>query len=126
MALKNPRKSELFRAGELKDVRDSGPWIVLLSGTSCSGKTTLTRALQVKLSLPCRPFLRIETDRFLPQLADDIARGSLDVPMSRAHHRAIASFSNECFDLIVDGILPYGHSDSIADALSVFHLYRLC
>ena len=126
MTSKNSHKSKPFRAGELTNDRDFGPWIVLLNGTSCSGKTTLSRALQRKLSLPWRPFLHIEADRFLPHLPDDIADGSLAVTMRRALHRAIASFSNEGFDLIVDGVLPYGHPDSIADALSIFHLYRLC
>ena len=46
--------------------------------------------------------------------------------MHRALSRAIASFADQGFDLIVDGVLPYGHPDSIADALSVFRRYRLC
>ena len=46
--------------------------------------------------------------------------------MSRALHRAIAAFAEQGFDLIVDGILPYGRPDDIADALSVFQRYRLC
>ena len=46
--------------------------------------------------------------------------------MSRALHRAIAAFVEQGFDLIVDGILPYGRPDDIADALSVFGRHRLC
>ena len=106
--------------------RHLNPWIVLLSGTSCSGKTTLSRALQRRLSLPQRPFLHIEADRFLPHLPDDVGDGSLAAPMHRALHRAIASFADQGFDLIVDGVLPYGHPDSIADALSTFRRHRLC
>ena len=45
--------------------------------------------------------------------------------MHRALHRAIASFADQGFDLIVDGVLPYGHPDSIADALSIFRRHRL-
>jgi chloramphenicol 3-O phosphotransferase len=101
-------------------------WIILLNGTSCSGKTTLSGALQRRLSLPRRPFLHIEADRFLPHLPDDVGDGSLAVPMHRALHRAIASFAGQGFDLIVDGVLPYGHPDSIADALSIFRRHRLC
>ena len=86
-------------------------WIILLNGTSCSGKTTLSGALQRRLSLPRRPFLHIEADRFLPHLPDDVGDGSLAVPMHRALHRAIASFAGQGFDLIVDGVLPYGHPD---------------
>ncbi len=46
--------------------------------------------------------------------------------MSRALHRAVAAFTEQGFDLIVDGILPYGRPDDIADALCVFRRYRLC
>ena len=97
-----------------------------MSGTSCSGKTTLSRALQRRLSLPRRPFLHIEADRFLPHLPDDVGERCLAVPMHWALHRAIASFADQGFDLIVDGVLPYGHPDSIADALSIFRRHRLC
>ena len=102
------------------------PWIVLLNGTSCSGKTTLSSALLRRLSLPQRPFLHIEADRFLPHLPGDVGDGSLAVPMHRALSRAIASFADQGFDLIVDGVLPYGHPESIADTLSIFRRYRLC
>ena len=46
--------------------------------------------------------------------------------MHRALHRAIASFADQGFDLIVDGVLPYGHPDGIADALSIFRRHRPC
>ena len=46
--------------------------------------------------------------------------------MSRALHRAIAAFANQGFDLIVDGVLPYGRPEGIADALAVFGRHRLC
>ena len=101
------------------------PWIIMLSGTTSSGKTTLSRALQHRLTRPKRLFLHIEADRFVPQVPADIAPGQSS-PMSRALHRAIAAFAEQGFDLIVDGILPYGRSDDIADALSVFRRYRLC
>ena len=46
--------------------------------------------------------------------------------MHRALSRAIASFADQGFDLIVDGVLPYGHPDSIAEALLIFRRHRLC
>ena len=101
------------------------PWIILLSGTTSSGKTTLSRALQHRLSRPARLFLHIEADRFVPHLPEDVGSGQSS-PMSRALHRAIAAFAEQGFDLIVDGILPYGRPDDIADALPIFQRYRLC
>ncbi len=76
--------------------------------------------------MPNRPFLHIEADRFLPHLPDGPSDSSLTVPMHRTLYRAIVSFSEQDFDLIVDGVLPYGHPDSIADALSTFRRRRLC
>ena len=101
------------------------PWIVLLSGTTSSGKTTLSRAVQHRLSRPERPFLHIEADRFVPDQPKDLVGGLAD-PLHRAMYQAIAAYADQGFDLIVDGILPYGHPESIADALSTFRLYRLC
>ena len=105
---------------------DSGPWIILLSGTSCSGKTTLSGTLRHRLSSPQRPFLHIEADRFVPHIPDEVGDGSLTVSLHRAISRAIASFAEQGFDLIVDGVLPYGHSDSIVDALDIYRRHRLC
>lgn len=109
----------------MSDDRERRPWIILLSGATSSGKTTLSRALQHRLSRPARIFLHVEADRFVPLLPEDDAPGQSS-PMSRALHRAIAAFAEQGFDLIVDGILPYGRPDDIADALSVFQRYRLC
>lgn len=112
-------------ATELTHNKGTLPWLVLLNGTSCSGKTTLPRELQRRLSLPRRPFLHIEADRFVPYLPGDLVDGSLAVPMNRALSRAIACFADQGFDIIVDGVLLYGHPGSIADALSIFRRYRL-
>ena len=113
-------------ASELANDRNSDSWIVLLNGTSCSVKTTLSRALQHSLSVPRRPFLHIEAHRFVPEFADDAGDGSLAIPMHRAIPRAIASFADQVSNLVVDGALPYGHSDSVNNALCVFRRHRLC
>ena len=107
------------------DDRECHPWIILISGTTSSGKTTLSRALQHRLTRPTRLFLHIEADRFVPHLPEDVGPGQSS-SVSRALHRAITAFAEQGFDLIVDGILPYGRPDDIADALSVFRRYRLC
>ncbi len=101
-------------------------WLVLLSGTSCSGKTTVGRALQRRISSQSRPFLHIEADQFLPHLPQTWSHEDKGVCLSRALHRAIVAFVEEGFDLIVDGVLPYGRPEGIADALTVFGRYQLC
>ena len=103
------------------------PWVILLSGTSGSGKTTLARALQQRLSSQSRPFLNMEADELVPHLSkswpttQDPSRA-----FSRALRRAIAAFADEGLDIIVDGLLPYGDPDGIADTLALFGRYRLC
>ncbi len=101
-------------------------WLVLLSGTSCSGKTTVGRALQQRMSSQSRPFLHIEADKFLPHFPETWSRANDATCLRRALHRAIIAFAEEGFDLIVDGVLPYGHPEGIADALAIFGRYQLC
>ena len=101
-------------------------WLILLSGTSCSGKTTIGRALQQRISSQSRPFLHIEADRFLPYLPETWSHEHHAGRLSRALHRAVVAFSEEEFDLIVDGVLPYGRREGIEDALRLFGRYRLC
>lgn len=101
-------------------------WVIVLSGASCSGKTTLARALTRRLSTPRRPFLNVEADRLLPHLPLSELRAPQVSAMSRALHRATAAFAAEGFDLIVDGVLPYGRPDDVADALEVFGRFRVC
>lgn len=65
----------------------------------------------------------------MPHLPDAVWPGSEPVTagrVSRALHRAAAAFADQGFDLIVDGILPYGRPDDLADALAIFRCYRLC
>ena len=80
--------------------------LIVLSGTSSSGKTTLARALQ---SLSSRPLLHLEADRFAPILRPDHPARSDAEFRSRdviAMHEAIAAFGRSGLDIIVDGSLP--------------------
>ena len=101
-------------------------WLILLSGTSCSGKSTIARALAKRLSTPNRPFLNIEADQHLPHLPDDWSNPMFGESLSRALHRSVAASGDQGFDLIVDGVLPYGDSQGIADALEIFSRFRFC
>jgi chloramphenicol 3-O phosphotransferase len=80
--------------------------LVVLSGTSSSGKTTLAKAMQ---STSKRPLLHIEADRFAPTLPPEHPAWHDTEFRSRAviaMHEAIASLSRSGLDYIVDGSLP--------------------
>jgi chloramphenicol 3-O phosphotransferase len=80
--------------------------LIVLSGTSSSGKTSLALALQ---TLSSRPLLHLEADRFAPTLPPDHpALRDLEFRsrVSIAMHEAIASFGRSGLDIIVDGSLP--------------------
>ena len=100
----------------------------MLSGVSCSGKTTLARALQKLLSTPDRPFLHMEADDLLPHLPNPWPPKNAEAikSLSRALRNAINAFVEEEFDLIVDGILPYGDSKGITESLNLFGRHKLC
>jgi chloramphenicol 3-O phosphotransferase len=84
--------------------------LIVLNGTSSSGKTSLARALQ---ALARRPLLHLEADRFVPALRsappadhplwnEAQARPGLVIAL----HEAIAAFGRHGFDVVVDGSLP--------------------
>ncbi len=60
----------------------NGQWIILLSGTSSSGKTTIARALAKRLSTESRPFLSVEADKYLPHLPDDWSHATFGSSLS--------------------------------------------
>ena len=80
--------------------------LIVLSGTSSSGKTSLAIAMQ---ELSNRPLLHLEADRFAPVLRPDHPANG-DPQFRRratvAMHEAIATFGRGGLDIIVDGSLP--------------------
>ena len=103
------------------------PLVVLLSGTSCSGKTAVAVELQRLLSSPDNPVLHVEADQLIPHPPkawppNDTQRLKA---FSRALRRSIAVYAEEGFDLIVDGVLPYRDPDGVHHALSLYGQYRL-
>lgn len=80
--------------------------LIILSGTSSSGKTSLARAM---LDVSERPLLHLEADRFWPELRP--GHPATQEPEFRermvvAMHEAIATFGRSGLDIIVDGSLP--------------------
>ena len=80
--------------------------LIVLSGPSSSGKTSLARALQW---LASKPFLHIEADRFWPVMPLDhpLARdGDFQALVVLGVHKAIVALCEPGLDLIADGSLP--------------------
>ena len=101
--------------------------MILFSGTSSSGKTTLARALQKRISKPSRPFIHAEADKMVPVLPAPWRPGHpVTVAYTRAIPRSVAAYAEQGFDLIVDGLLPYGDPKRVEEVLRLFRRFRLC
>jgi chloramphenicol 3-O phosphotransferase len=82
--------------------------VIILTGPSCAGKTSLARALQSRLPFPA---VHIEADRMFPALPGAHPRWDAEArheAVVLALHRSIAAWAAGGFDLIADGSLPYG------------------
>lgn len=99
--------------------------VIMLTGPSCSGKTSLARALQSQLPFPA---VHIEADRIFPRLPEAhpgwLAEEQHDAVVL-AFHRSIAAWAAGGFDLIVDGSLPYGMPGLRSECLRVFDPFRM-
>ena len=103
------------------------PWIILLSGPTSSGKTTLAQALQKRLSIPERPFLHVEADVLgVPNRPEHWDEGKEKRRFGRAFRRSVVAYLREGYDIILDGILPYGDSELLSDGLDLYRAHRLC
>ncbi|MGH8882592.1 MAG: phosphotransferase-like protein [Stackebrandtia sp.] len=95
--------------------------MILLSGSSSSGKTSLGQALQRRLAVPA---VLVEADRVFPSVPfDHPAWESLGLHRSDViltFHRSIAAWAAHGFNVIVDGPLPYGDRQLRDECLRVF------
>ncbi|WP_158548049.1 phosphotransferase-like protein [Desertihabitans brevis] len=83
-------------------MRAEGGVVLLLSGSSSSGKSTLARALLRQTGEPCA---LVEADAAYP---------ALNVPPHTAivvFHRSMAAWSEAGYHLVLDGSLPYDDHD---------------
>lgn len=91
------------------------PWIVLLSGASSSGKSSLGRALLAQVP---RPTVMIEADAAFPEIHGWPAGSDLRPPIV-VFHRSVMAWFNAGANVILDGSLPYGDIDLRQECLNV-------
>jgi chloramphenicol 3-O phosphotransferase len=83
------------------------PWIVLLSGASSSGKSSLGRAL---LDLVRGPTVLVEADAAFPSVRGWSGDFGVSAPIV-VFHRGVVAWLDAGANLIIDGSLPYGDLD---------------
>lgn len=100
--------------------------VILLSGPSSSGKTSLARALQQRLPVPA---VLVEADRAFPDVPrthpgwDSVAADPGAVVL--AFHESVATWARAGFHVILDGSLPYEDRDLRDACIGVFAPYDL-
>ena len=110
-----------------QESKESTPWIVLLSGPTSSGKTSLARSLQRRLSTTQRPFLHAEADKIgMPNVPELWNEGKERGRFQRALRQSVMNYAQQGYDIIADGILPYGDPDGVQDTLHLYSACRLC
>ena len=110
-----------------RESKENTPWIILLSGPTSSGKTSLARSLQRRLSTTQRPFLHAKADRIeMPNIPEQWNEDKERDRFQRAFRQSVMIYAQQGYDIIVDGILPYGDPDGVQDTLDSYSAYRLC
>lgn len=103
----------------------SQPVIVLMSGASSSGKSSIARVLQTLLPFPA---IYVEADAVFPTLPTGHPRWPADVPtpgVILTFHRSIAAWAEAGFHVIVDGSLPYGNPYLRDECVAILATYDL-
>ena len=103
---------------------DWDPLVIILSGTSSSGKSSLARLLQRRLSIPA---VLIEADRTFPVMPSPhpawLTSSPFGVGAALAFHRSVATWAECGFHVIVDGSLPYENRRLRDACLRVFEAF---
>lgn len=100
--------------------------LILLSGPTSVGKTSIAKALQQLGHTRGEEILHIEADHFIPYTYSDKSWEDSDfkIRMIVASIRAANSYCLQNFDVILDGILPYGDKMAKEAALAEFNKIR--
>lgn len=99
--------------------------VIVLSGASSAGKSSLARALQHQLP---EPAVFVEADRAFPVVPRAHRRWTTDHAAGDvvlAFHRSVAAWPECGFHVIVDGSLPYEDRELRDACLAVFEPYDL-
>lgn len=81
-------------------------WVLLLSGGSSAGKSTLARAILGQVDQPCA---LIEADAGYPALSSEVT--SAGIAPIVVFHRSVLTWLSAGYCVILDGSLPYGDPD---------------
>jgi chloramphenicol 3-O-phosphotransferase len=83
------------------------PLVILLTGTSLAGKSSLASALLLQITRPC---LYLEADVVFPKLSATYSAGVIDSDvqhrLSITLHRSLAAWPEAGYNVIIDGSLP--------------------
>lgn len=102
-------------------MRPERPIVVVLTGPSSAGKTSLAREIQRRSELP---FVHLEADRIHPSIPERVRQALI-----RDHdadtlvlglHRSMAAWSAAGLNILVDGSLPYGRNELRSRCLDIF------
>jgi chloramphenicol 3-O phosphotransferase len=83
------------------------PWILVVSGSSSSGKSTLCRSVMPLLPVPS---VLVEADRAFPSPSGWPKDGSFQPPIV-VFHRSVRTWWEAGVSVVLDGSLPYGNED---------------
>jgi chloramphenicol 3-O phosphotransferase len=97
------------------------PIVLVLTGPSSAGKTSLAKEIQRRSEVP---FVHLEADRLFPSMPEDVRRTIVLDHGSEAIvlllHRSMAAWARRGLNIIVDGSLPYGNPELRSRCLSIF------
>jgi chloramphenicol 3-O phosphotransferase len=100
--------------------------VLVLTGPSSAGKTTLATKIQRRSAIP---FLHLEADRLVPTMPAHVhaavIRDHGPETIALALHASMAAWARAGLNLVVDGPLPYGDPQLRTRCLAIFAEFDL-